>query len=204
MKTYEVTGIVLLLLAGVAQAVNTVSMLTDKEVAESQEGLVHPLESRDVNRAVAPDEALRTLDQLEETLMHSASDFGPDNWAAGVGEATPSGSAAVQDAPANRVADLIAGSDPNAGWRYDRCWRVDPAKSSGPGLAGVGRGVQPVSLDELDRVPGSSPTTRAAFVMEIIVFPALAAMVLVLACRLLVLRIRDRRSIRRFERLLQA
>ncbi|HNS22062.1 MAG TPA: hypothetical protein PKH24_16275 [Sedimentisphaerales bacterium] len=204
MKTYEVTGIVLLLLVGVSQAVNTVSMLTDKEVAESQEGLVHPLESRDVSRAVAPEEALRTLDQLDETLVRSAPDFGPDMWVAGVGEATPSGSRAVEEAPATRVADLIGRPDPNASWRCDRCWRVDPAKSSGPGLAGVGRGVQPVSLDELDRVPGSSPTTRAAFVMEIIVFPALAAVVLVLACRLLVLRIHDRRSIRRFERLLHA
>jgi hypothetical protein len=204
MRTYGITGIALLLLAAAGQAASTVSTLTGKGTAQTQVGLVGPPGPWNEKMQDVPEQAVQILDPSEGMLLQPALELCPDPWLSTLDEAAPSLTLAVEDATGRRATRLIGGHDSNTGWGADRYWSTDLAKPSDPGFVIAGSGDGLPAFDDIDRVPGSQQTTRAAFVMEVIVFPALAAMVLVLLGRQLVLRVHRRRSGHRFEQLLQA
>ncbi len=183
MKMRGWTGLLILLLAGLAQAVNTTVTLNDKGWLQSQQGLIGYVESSPRNVAEASD----------PNLEPSGSDEG------------------VLSPMLENEADLpaVAGSDPTA----------SPI-SAGGALAGqpadglINGNASTDFLDASSKVPLPAfadidwvatplPTVRKTSIMEVVVFPALGLLVLILLVTGLVLRIRRKRPLNREQQLLR-
>lgn len=204
MRAYGFTGIALLLvLAGAAQAVSTVSTWTDTRLAETEPGLVGPPGPWNEWLRDAPEQTLRILDE-SEGVLRSALEIRPDLWVSALGETTTSLNEVVEDAAEHATASPIGAWDPKLSWATAHHWSLDAGRYSDPGFVNAGGSIRLSTSDGVSRMPSSLRITRATYIMVIIVFPALAAMVLVLAGRLFLLRFHRRRSVRRFEQLLQA
>ena len=202
MKTYGIIGIAVLLLAGAAHAVNTVSTLTDKGWSQTEAGAVGPLGPSNEGGVGTDGLALHILDESEGVLP-PLPDLYPDLWMTELEKSSVSLTDEIAGAAGGSTAGLIGPLDSDTGRGAGRHWNMDPRHYAGAGFADAGGSVQLPVFTELDWVLTPPPVDRTTFIMEIIVFPALGAMVLVLVVRLFILRLRMRRSPSRTEQLLR-
>lgn len=82
-------------------------------------------------------------------------------------------------------------------------WSTDPSRYTGARFADTS-GIHLPAFDEIERMPMLLPTESESFFMEFVVFPTLAAALLVLIVAIFVIRIHRRRSRDRVRVLLHA
>lgn len=203
MKTYGTIGLVVLLLAGGAQGGRTIFTLTSKGLVQAQPGLTIPLGPWNEGGTREWDAPVPAVDG-SEGLVLCESDAHLRLGVVGVGESVASVVQAVEDSAARSLIDQTDGLDPNADWGTAGSWNAR-AEAYSDALTVNPRGR--IALPTPGKggwTPALLAATEEEFVMECVVFPALGAMIFVLAGRLLVIRVQKRRLRDRLPQLLQA
>ncbi len=200
MKMRGWIGVLVLLLAGWAQAVNTTVPWSDKSRGQSQQGLIGYVESSNRNVAGAPESNLEPSGSNEGLL-------GPMLESEANLPAVPGSDPGASPSPAGGVvgqpAGGLAGGGNNVANRVnDPYWSLNPKNDPGTDFLDASSRVHLPAFAEIEWVATPLPTARKTSIMEFVVFPALGMLVLILLVTLLVLRIRRQRPLDRDRQLL--
>ncbi|MEN6425013.1 MAG: hypothetical protein ABFE13_06605 [Phycisphaerales bacterium] len=202
MKTYGIIGVAVLLLVATAQAVNTISTLTGKGLGQTlpgQVGSAGPWNEEGTGEQGTPLQILAESDGLFEV----ESDTYLHVWAVAAGEQAACTAQTVEGPAIRPVTGLIDGLDPNTGVGASGHWSTGARTYSDIGVVNAGGSIVLPALEEGGWIPVPLVTGQESFIMELVVFPSLGAMILVFVARLLVVRVRRRRSRSRLPQLLQ-
>lgn len=187
MKMRGWTGVLILLCAGLAQAVNTTVTLHDKSWVQSQQGLMGYADSSDGNMAGGHDPNLKPSGPNRGVLgpmLENEADL-PAVW---------EGDPTVSLGPAGDAA---------ANWANDPQWSTAAKDGAGTDFLDASSRVELPAFADIDWVADPLPTVRKTSLMEIVVFPALGMLVLLLLLTGLVVRIRRNKPQNQEQQLLQ-
>jgi hypothetical protein len=188
MRKREFLSMLVLLLAGAAQAVNTELPLT----GPSQQGLLGP-----VVTAVPPADN-RDVSNPPDGVLQPVLDADPDlSWAAladPTASLTPDG---------NPVGQPTSGLSDAANWAADRHWSTDPKRYTDAGFVNAQSRIVLPAFAEVDWVAVPLPTAGKASLMEIFIFPALGVLVVLSLLVMLIVQVRKRRALNRIAPLLR-
>ncbi len=202
MKVYGSMSVALLLLAGTAQAVTTVSPLNDKGWQQVQQSLVGSVGPVNEGVAGVQGQSPEVAGLAEDTLppgLNVVPDFTlvqPEHPAA----SRPRGG---DVAAGQRARDLVEGVGDAAGWGTDHHWSTDPRKYSDVGFVNASSRVDFSAFDDVGWMTTPLPTAGETSIMEIVILPALAAVAVIMAVALFVRRLRKRKPVEPVQHLLQ-
>lgn len=191
MKMRRLTWVLILLLAGATRAVNTEAPLS----GQSQQGLIGHVGSEG-----APGQSLG-VSGPSEGVLPPGFDMDPD--LSSVLPVDPLASLAAGDKSlaGPSAGGLIHGFN-TADWTTGHHWSTDPKRYTDAGFVDASSRVDLPAFAEIDWVATPLPTARRASLMEILVFPALGALVVISLLGVLIARLRRRKSLSQAEQLL--
>jgi hypothetical protein len=186
MKMRGWTGVLILLCAGLAQAVNTTATLHDKSWVQSQQGLIGYVDSPSGNAAQVPDPNLKPSASnggLLGPMLENEAEL-PAVW-----EGDPTASV-------HPMGDAVAS------WANDPRWSVAVKNGGNADFLDASSRVELPAFADIDWMADPLPTAKKTSLMEIVVFPVLGMLVLVLLVTWLVLRIRRHKPVSQEQQLL--
>ena len=201
-NTHGTIGVVILLAAGTVQAVNTVSMLSGKGLVQTEPGQIVPMGPWNEGMPEEQEEPLRIFDEAVGTLPWESC-VGLQTGSVELGEPVVSAVHTENGAVVHPPASLLDGFEPNAAWGMSGPWNAEPKEYPDAHVVSSAGSIQLSVSGETDWIPASLAKTQESFIMVFVVLPSLVAMTLVLAARLLVVRVRRRRSPALLQELLQ-
>jgi hypothetical protein len=186
-----------LMSAVAAQAVNTTVTLSDKSWVPSQQTLVGQVGPSSGRAPAASEQAMDSQESSDGSVLPTLYVY-PELSSlqlANPAESLGSGGSNANEQPAIRLIDGIGGTAdlPN-----------EPNGLADAGFVSAGRRENLPTLAEIDWTTTVLPTAKEVSVMEIVVFPALGALVVAFIAGMLIARLRRRRPIDQAQQLLRA
>lgn len=201
MKMRGWTGVLVLLCAGGAQAVNTAVTLHGRSWGQSQQGLVGYVERFDGNAAGGADPNIGSSGSNEGLLYPMLGN--EVNLPALSGRDPTALSPLADDAAGARPMNGLIGGGDAGDWANDPHWSLVLKNGDNKDFLDASSRVQLPAYADIDWVPTPLPTVRKTSIMEVVVFPSLGLLVLILLVTWLVLRVRRHRPLKREQQLLQ-
>lgn len=202
MRICRLISVIVLLLAGAAWAVNTVSPLNNKGSNQIEQDVVSGVGPLSEGAVEMYGQSLEVPSSLNGTLVQTLDVF-PDFSALQGGDPAASLVQGTEPAEGQPTRGPAGGVNNAVDWVTGHHWSTDPEKYSDAGFVDASSHAGLPAFDEMDLAAAPLPAAKEISIMEIVVFPALAVVVLILAVALVVLRLRRRRSESGVQHLLQ-
>ena len=200
MRVYGFILAVVLLLAAAAWALNTVSPLNDKG---GEPGLVGSVGPANQGAARAPGQSPATPG-LSDGMLQPETGIRPDFPSLRPDRPAGLSARAGQGPVGQSTRDLIDGAGDAVRWGTGHHWSTDPGRYSDVGFLNASSRVDLPAFADVGWANAPLPVASETSLLEIVVLPALAAVLLIPAVALLVLRRRKRRPVDPARNLLQA
>lgn len=192
MKMHGFISVLVFLLAGGAQAVNTAPL----------NGQSHEVLGDSVKRGGSAGQTLDASspsDGVLQPVLEGYSGLSAADMSDLAASAAPGGEALVGPS----AGSLIDGLNSTTDWPAGRHWSTDPEKYTDAGFVDASSRVDLPAFAEIDWVATPLPTAKETSLMEVLVFPALGTIIVVFIVAVLIVRVRSRRARSRAQQLLR-